>query len=117
MQQHLDGGLAFAHHLCGFGGAEFGENPQPNHLTGITGFRFEEGIQPEQLFLNEIDTIDLHHGLYSTKIPYTVLDVIGISLTQRIRTTLSEFGFASFEENAQGFVAMRSLDEAKKRRK
>jgi hypothetical protein len=91
-------------------------NPQPDHLIGITGFSFEEGVEPENLFLNQIDMIDLHHGPYSSKAPYTILDVIGTRLTEVIRGALYDFGFTDFVENSEGFVARRTLDEAKKLR-
>jgi hypothetical protein len=45
---------------------------EPNYLTGITGMLFDGGTAPEDHFLAELDTIDLHHGPYSTKSPYTV---------------------------------------------
>jgi hypothetical protein len=42
-----------------------------NHLTGITGFRFDKEISAEDRFRAELDTIDLHHGPYSSTSPYT----------------------------------------------
>jgi hypothetical protein len=31
----------------------------PDHLTGITGFSFDESVSAEDLFLAELDTVDL----------------------------------------------------------
>jgi hypothetical protein len=85
---------------------------EPNHLTGITGMRFDGGITPEHRFLAELDTIDLHHGPYSTKSPYTVLEVIGAPLTNSIRAALSKIGFTDFTESQNGFIATRTAEEA-----
>lgn len=92
-------------------------DPKSNHLDGITSFNFHEEITAEDRFLDELDTIDLHHGPYSTEFPYTFLNVIGVQLTENIRHTLSEIGFSDFSENCEGFIANRSEDEAKKLRR
>ena len=87
-----------------------------DHLTGITGLQFDNNVATEDRFVAELGTIDLHHGPYSTKSPYTILDVIGARLRGDIREALSEFGFTDFAENAEGFSAERSLAEAKRLR-
>ena len=94
----------------------WGNSPPGDHLTGITGFNHREEISPENRFLEEIDTIDLHQGPYSTKSPYTILEVIGARLTGELRNALLGFGFSDFAENAEGFLAQRSLEEAKRMR-
>jgi hypothetical protein len=85
---------------------------EPNHLTGITGMRFDGDIAPEDHFLAELDTIDLHHGPYSTTSPYTVLEVIGAPLTNSIRAALSKIGFTDFTESQNRFAATRTAEEA-----
>jgi hypothetical protein len=67
-----------------------------SHLTGITTFKAQDSSPAEDLLLNEMETIDLHHGLYSADPPYTVLEVIGTSLSDRIKSQLSEYGFDEF---------------------
>src|SRR5713226_8715809 len=54
------------------------ERPAESHLTGITLFKDDDGLSPEQLLLSELETIDLHHGIYSADPPYTVLEVRGV---------------------------------------
>jgi hypothetical protein len=83
---------------------------------GLTGFTFKPEISPEDRFLEEIDTIDLHEGPYSSLTPYTNLEAIGVRLTDSIRNSLSEYGFFEFAESNQGFVAKRSEEAAKKLR-
>ena len=39
-------------------------------------------MTPEDRFLAELGTIDLHHGPYSTNTPYTALTVIGVASTK-----------------------------------
>jgi hypothetical protein len=87
-----------------------------DHLSGITGLQFDKNMAAEDRFVAELDTIDLHHGPYSTNTPYTILDVIGAQLTGGIREALSELGFTDFTETAEGFSAERSLAEAKQLR-
>ncbi len=89
---------------------------EPTHLTGITGLKFEPASSGEQRFLAELDTIDLHHGAYSTSTPYTELEVVGCLLSNQIRTALAELGFTEFEERERGFLACRTQEEASIRR-
>jgi hypothetical protein len=85
------------------------EGPVSDHLSGITIFDFVETASPEQIFLDEMETIDLHHGKYSADPPYTLLQVIGSPLTSRIKKELSTYGFDKFCETADGFAASRAL--------
>jgi hypothetical protein len=90
--------------------------PEANELTGITGFRFDANVPAAQRFLDELDTIDLHHGAYSSGIPYTELEVIGARLTVPIRLALSQIGFTEFSEDRYGFITRRSDEEARRLR-
>jgi hypothetical protein len=79
----------------------------PNHLTGITIFRPGTDSLPEGDLLIEFSTIDLHHGPYSAKPPYTVIEVFGTLPTAEIKSMLAEYGFSDFQPTADGFVAKR----------
>lgn len=87
-----------------------------NHLAGITGFRFDGEISAEDRFRAELDTIDLHHGPYSSTSPYTEIEVMGARLTAEIRADLSDLGFTDFTEAEDGFAARRTHEEAMRRR-
>jgi hypothetical protein len=84
----------------------------PEHLTGITGMKIDHDATPEEVLLDELNTIDLHHGPYSSSKPYTALEAIGATLTIDLREALRALGFIEFTENAIGFVARRSEEEA-----
>jgi hypothetical protein len=84
-------------------------NPNRNHLDGVTAFKFPQGNSTEDILINELETIDLHHGIYSANPPYTVLEAIGVSLSDKLRAKFSEFDFNRFEVTAQGFRASRPL--------
>jgi hypothetical protein len=84
-------------------------NPNRSHLNVVTTFKFEEGSSSEDILINELDTIDLHHGTYSANPPYTVLEVIGTGISARLKTELSQFGFGEFQETSEGFRAVRPL--------
>ena len=90
--------------------------PEVNELTEITGFRFDANVPAAKRFLDELDTIDLHHGAYSNGTSYTELEVIGAPLTVPIRLTLLQLGFADFSENRYSFIARRSDEEARRLR-
>jgi hypothetical protein len=87
-------------------------NPNRSHLDGVTTFKFVEGTPSEDVLINELDTIDLHHGTYSANPPYTVLEVIGNAITSRLKKELSEFGFDEFQATSQGFRAVRPIPTA-----
>jgi hypothetical protein len=83
--------------------------PNRDHLDGVTTFKFGEDSSPEDILLGELDTIDLHHGIHSANPPYTVIELIGTSISERLRSKLSQFGFDQFEATLHGFSALRPL--------
>jgi hypothetical protein len=83
------------------------ERPNESHLTGITTFNDIESSSPEELLIEELDSIDLHHGTYSAKPPYAVLEVLGTRLTDSAKHALAAYGFEEFHENPSGFTAIR----------
>jgi hypothetical protein len=85
------------------------DEPNRDHLDGVTTFKFGEDSSPEDILINELDTIDEHHGIYSANPPYTVLEAIGTSISERPRSKLSQFGFNQFETTSKGFRAVRPL--------
>ena len=84
-------------------------NPNRSHLDGVTTFKFGEDSPSEDILINELDAIDLHHGVYSANPPYTILEVIGIGITAKLKAALLDFGFNDFQETDQGFRAMRPM--------
>jgi hypothetical protein len=85
------------------------EHPQESHLTGITIFNDSESSSQEDLLVAELDTIDLHHGSQSANPPYTILEVVGTELTDRIKAELSQYGFDEFHPSSAGFCAVRPV--------
>jgi len=82
--------------------------PSRDHLDGITIFKASAEHSLEEVLINELETIDMHHGVYSADPPYTVLQIIGTALTARIEAALSEYRFNSFRPTPEGFQAIRS---------
>lgn len=89
------------------------ESPEGNHLTGVASFKTSADRTPEQMFLEDFDTVDLHHGAHSADPPYTVLEVIGVSATAAIKAELAKYGFQDYEVTEAGFIARRSLASAR----
>ena len=85
------------------------ERPEEGHLTGITTFGNSISASPEDLLIAELDSIDLHHGSYSADPPYTIIEVVGTALTERVSKELSAYGFNEFHTNSSGFTANRAL--------
>jgi hypothetical protein len=85
------------------------ESADSSHLTGMTIFTWNAAAGREATLIDELDTVDLHHGVHSADPPYTVLEVVGTPLTQKIKDALSEFGFDEFDATAEGFRAVRPL--------
>jgi hypothetical protein len=86
-------------------------HPNRSLLDGVTTFKTGDDCSPEEILINELDTIDEHHGIRSADLPYTVLEVIGTVATQRITAELSRFGFTHFEPLPEGFRAVRPLPD------
>ena len=78
-----------------------------SHLQGITTFRGSCDSSPEEDFLGDLDTVDLHHGKYSAQPPYSILEVIGCPPSERIQVALGEIGFEIASTAPDGFVAVR----------
>jgi hypothetical protein len=83
------------------------EHPDESELTGITTFNDLNSLSPEEMLLGHLDTIELHHGVYSADPPYTVLEVFGTKLTDNAKTVLSEYGFDKHQITSTGFVTSR----------
>lgn len=83
--------------------------PNRGHLEGVTTFKFRDGSSSEDIVVNELDTINLHHGTYSANPPYTIIEVIGTELCDKIKGGLTEIGFDQFEPTPRGFRAIRPL--------
>jgi hypothetical protein len=86
------------------------QRPGESHLTGITIFK-APADSGEEALLAEIDTIDLHHRAYSASPPYSILEVIGASLTDRIKNKLRKYGFEEFHSSSRGFIAVRAASD------
>jgi len=83
------------------------ERPDEHYLTCITTFNDWNPASPEDLLIGEFDIIDLHHGSYSTATPYTIIEVFGAPLSEKIKVKLAEYGFNEFHSAATGFSAVR----------
>src|SRR5229473_4705535 len=57
------------------------QQPPKNHVAVPTIFRGSPESSPEDVFINEFSTIDLHHGPYSANPPYSEIEVFGVPLT------------------------------------
>ena len=82
-------------------------NPNPSHLDGVTAFKLGEDSSSEDILIDELETIDLHHGTCSADHPYTVLEVIGTVISMRLKIDFSKLGFNDYQETSQGFRARR----------
>jgi hypothetical protein len=76
--------------------------------TELSIFKVNEDMSLEESCLSILNTIDLHHGEYSSDPPYDMLEVIGIAATPNIRNALSALGFATVIDSPAGFQASRS---------
>lgn len=63
-------------------------HPNRNHPEGVTTFKAGDDCSSEETLINELDTINLHHGSYSADPPYTILEVIGTPISERLKAEL-----------------------------
>lgn len=82
-------------------------HPQDKIETGITTFKFSSNKALEEVCLGILDTIDLHHGKYSSNPPYSILEIVGLPISEEIQAALEELGFKVFEPTPDGFRASR----------
>jgi len=83
------------------------QNPKSEVETGIITFKSPENESRWESCLKMLDTIDLHHGEYSSNPPYSVFEVIGAPLTQALKSAIEGLGFRNFEPMIEGFRASR----------
>ncbi len=87
-------------------------DPSASHLNGITLLTSFDTISLEDTLIDNLSTIDLHHGEHSAPTPYSVLEVIGTRKTSKIESAFAEYGFDCFEDIADGFRATREPSHA-----
>ena len=63
------------------------------------------GASPEDWLVNHIDSVDQHHNEFSQRSAYSLLRVVGASLSPRVQSCLQEFGFVRFEAEPRSFCA------------
>ena len=84
------------------------ERPK-DYLDGITTFTPGSGSSAEGELIRILETVDEHHGEYSADPPYSLLDVIGCSPSEHVRSALAELEFAVTEQTSDGFRAARQV--------
>jgi hypothetical protein len=75
---------------------------------GITSFQVAHTATPEDWLIDVLDQVELHHGEYSQSPPYSVLQVVGTTLSPRLRAELESYGFGQFEDAPDGFLACKT---------
>jgi len=84
-------------------------NASRSPLVGVTTFKARDDSSPEDVLISKLETVDLHHGVYPRIHPYTVVEVIGTGISDRVKENFAEFGFDQFEPTSEGFRAIRPL--------
>ena len=82
---------------------------RPEHKVeyGVTTFKSSGDATRLEMCLGILGTIGLHHGEYASNPPYSVLEVVGLPLTDEAQSAVEDFGFRSFESTTEGFRAAR----------
>jgi len=73
--------------------------------TELTVFKVDPNRTPEDWLISELTTIDLHHGEYSHDPAWSVLNVIGVSWSDRIARELADLQFFRCRDFPLGFEA------------
>jgi hypothetical protein len=80
---------------------------------GVTTFKYSEDNSPEQIILDILPIVDMHHNEYSHEPTWKFLEVYGASITPDIESTLKEYGDGVFEVTDYGFIFKRDLSVPK----
>jgi hypothetical protein len=75
--------------------------------NSVTTFKAAADDTGSEVCLKMLDTIDLHHGVYSADPPYSVLEIVGAPLNRTMKAALEGLGFSRFESTVNGFRARR----------
>ncbi|EKS9912568.1 MULTISPECIES: hypothetical protein [Burkholderia] len=82
-------------------------SPNPSRLNmegGATTF-IQYGVDQESWCDAILNAVDEHHNCHSYDPGYSILEVYGITLTERLRSALVELGFSFFSPTDWGFCA------------
>lgn len=79
-------------------------SPGLNMEGGVTTFT-QYGVDRESWCDAILDSVDEHHNSYSGDPGYSILEVYGIALTNRLQSVLAELGFSVFTSMDYGFCA------------
>jgi hypothetical protein len=88
------------------------ERNQKGHLAGITTFNDSRSSSAEDLLVSELDKTDLHHGSHSANPRYTILEVLGAPLSDRVIAELSQYGVDESYPSAAGFRAVPAVSSS-----
>lgn len=75
--------------------------------VGATTFGVDENDSPEDMAINRLADIDLHHFGWSR------MEFYGVELSDKLRLELQEYGVNEFQETFDGFVCSRPAEEEK----
>jgi hypothetical protein len=73
----------------------------------VTLFRINADETGEQMILNILEQVDLHHGEYSHDPAWSELDVYGTRNSPDIEAALRECGVTRIDATGEGFIAWR----------
>jgi len=77
----------------------------------VTTFTVDISSSRERDCIRVLNDIDLHHGDFSSIIPYQAVIVWGVSLTDEIEQAFAKYGSWSFFNHSEdGFAANRTFD-------
>jgi hypothetical protein len=68
----------------------------------LTLYKKTPGLGPEEEALSWLDVVELHHP------GWTMIEFYGLSVSERIRASLEDFGVAKIDEFSGGFKAIRT---------
>jgi hypothetical protein len=68
------------------------QQPDEGHWNEAGMTLFNGGTTPEESLLSVLDSIELHHGEYSHDPPLSVIEVLGVDVTEALREALGQLG-------------------------
>ena len=75
--------------------------------NSVTTFKAGDDDTSSETCLKMLETIDLHHGVYSADPPYAVFEIVGAPLKRSVQSAIEALGFNRFESTDNGFRALR----------
>lgn len=82
----------------------------PFRNINVTKFQNSDHQSPEEMLINQLDVVDLHHGQLSQCPSWSILEIYGALPNIHVEKELNRFGEGQIDVFQNGFMYTRSIE-------